>query len=302
MIKENPVKMVNKVSQARMVDQVLMVYLVNKVQWVIKENQGNKDPLETMDLEDRPVNVDFLGYPDLMVKVSKVKLDRKVRRDLLDIPVRMVEKDQKVNQQLSISEMLLDLLDQEALSDHLVFRVRTVSLEKLVNQVLTAFLVKKVQKDPVANLAYLVNRFPVQRGMMVRKANKDILASKENQASKEKQDNPDQEENKDKKESPDCRIPASPDETASPVYPAKMDAPENLVLKVKKAKMDRKVSEVDLVLLVKLVHQEHPENRDEKANHLKDLLEKEVTKVKLVQPVYLEFLVIKVLLVTKVMQ
>ena len=92
--------MVNKVSPARMADQVLMVYQANKVQWVIKENQGNGDHQETMDQEDRPVNVGFQDYPDLTVKASKAKLDRKVKRDQLDILVKMVEKDPKVNQQL----------------------------------------------------------------------------------------------------------------------------------------------------------------------------------------------------------
>ena len=92
--------MVNKVSLARMADQVLMVYQANKVQWVIKENQENRDHQETMGQEDRLVNVGFQDYPGLTVKASKVKLDRKVKKDQLDILVKMVVKDLKVNQQL----------------------------------------------------------------------------------------------------------------------------------------------------------------------------------------------------------
>ena len=294
--------MVNKVSPARMADQVLMVYQANKVQWVIKENQENRDHQETMDQEDRLVNVGFQDYPDLTVKASKVKLDRKVKKDQLDILVKMVEKDPKVNQQLSTLEMLLDLLDRGALLVHPVFLVRTASLVKLVNQVLMDSPVKRVRKDLVVNLVYLVNRFPALRATMARKENKDILVNKENQESKERQGSLDQEENKDKRESLDCQIQVSLDETANLVFLAKMDVLENLVRKVKKAKMDQKVSEVDLVQLVKLVHQEHLENRDEKVNHLRDLPERKVIKVKLVLLVYLAFLVIKVQLVTKGMQ
>ena len=294
--------MVNKVSPARMADQVLMVYQANKVQWVIKGNRVNGDQQETMDQEDRLVNVGFQDYPDLTVKASKAKLDKKVKRDQLDILVKMVEKDPKVNQQLLTLEMLLDLLDQGALLVHLVSLAKTASQAKLVDQVLMDFPVKRVQKDLVANLVCLVNRFPVPRVKMVRKVNRDILVNKENQASKERRGSPGQEENKDKRESLDCQIPVFPDETASLVFLAKMDALENLVRKVKKAKMDRKVSEVDLVQLVKLVHQEHLENRDEKVNHLRDLPERKVTKVKPVLLVYLAFLVIKVQLVTKGMQ
>ena len=294
--------MVNKVSPARMADQVLMVCQANKVQWVTKENQGNGDHQETMDQGDRPVNVGFQDYLDLTVKASKAKLDRKVKRDQLDILVKMVEKDPKVNQQLSTLEMSLDLLDQGVLLVHLVSLARTASLEKLENQVLMDFPVRRVRKDLVVNLVYLVNRFPVPRVTMVRKVNKDILVNKENQANKERQGSPGQEENKAKRENLDYQIPVFPDETASLVFLAKMDAQENLVRKVKKAKMDQKVSEVDLVQLVKLVHQEHLENRDEKVNHLRDLPERKVIKVKLVLLVYLASLVIKVQLVTKGMQ
>ena len=243
--------MVNKVSLARTVDQVLMVYQVNKVRWAIKENQASADHLATMDQEDLPVNVGSQDCPDLTVKASKVKRDKKVRRDQLVNLVKTVGKDQKVNQRLSISEMLLDLLVRGVLSVHPVFLARMVSLEKLVNLVLMDFLVKKVQRDREANLAYPANRFPVPKVTMVRKANKVILVSKENPASKEKQGCPDQEVNKDKRESPDCQIPVFPDVTESLVYQAKMVALENLVLKVRKAKTDRKVSEVDPVQLVK---------------------------------------------------
>jgi len=136
------------------------------------------------------------------------------------------------------------------------------SLEKLVNLVLTDSPVKKARKDLVVNLVYLANRYLVPKVTMVRKVNKDILASRVNQASKAIQGCPDQGANKDRKESLDFRIQVFPDEMASPVYPVKMVVLVKLVHKVKKAKMDRKVFEVEPVQLVKLVNLVHLENRE----------------------------------------
>ena len=97
--------MVIKDFQVKTVDQELTDYQVNKGQWVIKVSQENKDRLEMMDLEDHLVNVVCQVCLGLMVKASKEKLARKVKKDQLEDLVKMVEKDQRANQPLSISEM-----------------------------------------------------------------------------------------------------------------------------------------------------------------------------------------------------
>ena len=294
--------MVIKDSQVKTVDQALMDYLVNKDQWEIKVSQENRDRPAMMDQEDHLVNVVYQVCLDLMVKVSKEKQARKVKKDQLEDLVKMVEKDQRVNQLLLISEMLLGLLVREALSVHLVFLAKTENLEKLVNLDSTAFLVKKVRKDHVANLVFLVNLFLVQKVMMARKENKDILANKVNLVNKEIQENQDQEENKVKKENLDYPIQVFLVGMVNLVYQVRMVVLENLAHKVKKAKMVQKVFEVVLAQLAKPVHQVLLVSKDEKVNHLKDLLVRRVTKVKLDQLVYPEFPVIKVHKVPRVMQ